>query len=115
MKCVAHIAFAFSSFCAFLVQDTKAATAIVIGTKGPRHVVCIAWGFTVGLARQNAVKLANRNTAGFGAAAIWRHGEDWILGVALGCRSSQEAQKRAILDCKRKGGVAPDVRWGWKG
>jgi hypothetical protein len=73
----------------------------------------------VGMCRKKGgvdpVIMQSTDIVGFGAAAVWYHGKDWILGVALGCRSPEEAQKRAILDCKKRGGIAPEVRWGWRG
>jgi len=100
MKCVVLTAFAFFALCAFLVQDTRAATAIVIAPKGTRHMFASpgdtpsAWlgQMPSNWGRINPILIQSTNTVGFGAAAIWRHGEDWTLGVALGWRSPQEAQ-----------------------
>jgi hypothetical protein len=113
MECVTRTVFAFFALCAFLVQDTNAATAIVIATKGTRHIVCVAWGYTVGLARENAVKLANRNHVDSFRVAAWcdvrgctavaSSTRGYALGWSMGQPSSIVAQKQAIENCLKQG------------
>ena len=101
-------------------------SAVAVGRNRDLHLY-YSYNLPEAVAKREAVEMCRKKggvdpvlmqsteIVGYGAAAVWYHGKDWILGVALGCRSPEEAQKRAILDCKKRGGVAPEVRWGWKG
>jgi hypothetical protein len=119
MKSAACLRFLFFVLCTFLVQDVKAAMAIAVAKKGTHHLVCVAWGYTVGLARQNVVKLANRNKAdsfrvaawtemrGFTAVASSTRG--YVVGWSMAQPSQMMAQKLAIENCLKAGGVNPKI------
>ena len=61
--------------------------------------------------------LAATDRTGFGAVAVARppNGVGWIVGVALGRRSATEADALAIEQCRKAGGIKPQVKWGFRG
>src|SRR6516162_9032110 len=119
MKSAAFLRFVFFVLCAFLVQDVKAAMAIAVAKKGTRHIVCVAWGYTVGLAKQNVVKLANRNKADSFRVAAWTDlrgytavassTRGYAVGWSMAQPSEMMAQKLAIKNCLKAGGVNPKI------
>jgi hypothetical protein len=93
--------------------------AIALAKKGTRHIVCVAWGYTVGLAKQNVVKLANRNKADSFRVAAWTDvrgytavassTRGYVVGWSMAQPSEMMAQKLAIKNCLRAGGVNPRI------
>jgi len=93
--------------------------AIAVAKKGTRHIVCVAWGYTVGLAKQNVVKLANRNKADSFRVAAWTDlrgytavassTRGYAVGWSMAQPSEMMAQKLAIQNCLKAGGVNPKI------
>jgi hypothetical protein len=119
MKSAAFLCLVFFVLCAFLVHDVEAAMAIAIAKKGTHRIVYVAWGYTVGLAKQNVVKLANRNKADSFRVAAWTDVRGYTavasstrgnaVGWSMGQPSEMMAQKRAIENCLKVGGVNPKI------
>ena len=64
----------------------------------------------------NDVKIiAATDVTGYGAIAIARWRDRFLVGVALGMRSATEADTVAINKCLRAGGTNPQIKWAFHG
>ena len=54
---------------------------------------------------------ATSDVGGYGAVAVSGFKKSRVFGVVFGYRSSIEAEKRALKDCRRKGGNDPRIKW----
>jgi hypothetical protein len=59
--------------------------------------------------------IAATDVTGYGAIAIARWKDRFLVGVALGMRSATEADTVAINKCLRAGGRNPQVKWAFRG
>jgi hypothetical protein len=119
------ITLAFIGLAALVLQDAKAGAAVALG---PHNQLATSYGGPVEMAKARALEVAHRrygpnvrilastDLTGYGAIATARHSNgNLVIGVALGRRSATEADTLAIEQCRKAGGFAPIVRWGFRG
>jgi len=108
------------------IRNASAGSAVVWGPHG--HVV-YSFGHPKEIAKQRALDEARRkgwvnvrivaatDITGYGSIAIARHpnGYGSIIGVALGKRSTTEADTVAIEQCLKAGGTNPKILRGFRG
>jgi hypothetical protein len=117
---------ALLSFIAVTLHNAAAGSAVALGTNG--HLV-YSYGRTRSeqVARQRALDICRRNggldpkilastdVVGEGTIAVGRKGNLWIYGVSLGRPSALDAENRAMEQCRRRGGIDPKIKWGFRG
>jgi len=109
------------------IQRAEAASAVALGSGG--HLVTSAGQPTEAIAKYDALStarkkyganvrlLASTGRTGYGAIAVARrtHGPGSIITVSLGNRTQAEADRSAIAESLKVGGVWPEVRWRIRG
>ena len=109
------------------LQRANAASAVV--TDGHGHLTTSAGQLTEELAKYDALTtarqkfganvrlLASSGRSGYGAIVVARraNGHGSIVGIALGRGSQSEADRLAMEQCLKGGGVWPEVRWRIRG
>jgi hypothetical protein len=111
----------------FALQRINAASAVA--WDGGSNVITSAGQFTERLAKYDALStgrkkfganvrvIASTGRSGYGAIAVAAraNGHGQIIGIALGRGSQSEADRLAMGQCLKAGGVWPEVRWRIKG
>jgi len=108
-----------------LIQNAHAGSAVAMETHHGR--LATAYGGPIEREKERALNTARRlygkdvriiaatDVTGYGAIAIARWRDRFVVGVALGMRSATEANTVAIKKCLKAGGIDPQVRWGFRG
>jgi hypothetical protein len=121
--------FCLLALLAFLVFASKNASAGAAVALAPHNQMATAYGDTIKQAAKRALAEARRrygsqnvrllaatDVTGYGAIAVARHPNgNLVIGVALGRRSATEADVLAIEQCRKAGGIKPQVKWGFWG
>ena len=115
----------FVGLTALIVNHASGGSAVALG---PYNQLATSYGGPVAMAKQRALEVARRkyganvrilaatDVTGYGAIATARVSNgNLVIGVALGRRSATEADTLAIEQCRKAGGFAPVVRWGFRG
>jgi hypothetical protein len=103
--------------------------ASAVAWDGGSNVITSAGQLTEQLAKYDALTTARQKfganvrviastaRSGYGAIAVARraHGHGQIIGIALGRGSQSEADRLAMEQCLKDGGVWPEVRWRIRG
>jgi hypothetical protein len=110
-----------------LLQNVYAGSAVAVANNGQRTIIVKSYGLPQRIAEQhvidichreggaNAKLLASSDVVGYGAIAVAREGNGWVVGVSLGRRSATESDIRAVKACLKAGGTNPKVKWGFRG
>ena len=127
MKLSRLVVFALVAAAVSSVGRAGAASAVV--TDGHGHLTTSTGLLTEELAKYDALTtarkkhganvrlLASTGRSGYGAIAVAgrANGLGSIVGIALGRGSQSEADRLAIEQCLKGGGVSPEVRWRMRG
>jgi hypothetical protein len=113
---------------AITVAATQASHAGSAVAMEPRHAnLTTAYGGPVEREKARALSNARRlygndvriiaatDVIGYGAIAVARWKDRFVVGVVLGKRSATEANTLAIERCLKAGGINPQVKWAWRG
>ena len=107
------------------MQNANAGSAVAME---PRHCnLATAYGGPVEREKARALNNARRlygndvriiaatDVTGYGAIAVGRWRDRFVVGVVLGKRSATEADTLAIARCLKAGGRNPQVKWAFRG
>jgi hypothetical protein len=106
-------------------ENAKAGAAVAIG---PHNQFAVSYGGPIKQVKERALAQARRrygqnvrilaatDVTGYGSMAVARVANgNWIMSVSLGNRSASEADTHAIQQCRKAGGIKPQVKWGFWG
>ncbi len=107
------------------INTAQAGSAVAME---PRHAnLATAYGGPVEREKERALSNAQRlygndariiaatDVTGYGAIAVARWKDRFVVGVVLGKRSATEADTLAIARCLKAGGRNPQVKWAFRG
>jgi hypothetical protein len=112
------------------IQNASGASALAMGETRGGPIYSLGSGWSLREAQQRAIRrawehglkygidsvriVATSDVGGYGAVAVSGFRKSRVFGVAFGYRSSIEAEKRALEDCRKKGGNDPRIKWSFK-